>query len=75
MIMLAVVDLWNDNGEDKIKKSVGCCSDAGDVFERGRGEDKETRAEQSQCCVVLAGGLEEKVIAVCEEAAAQCVLV
>lgn len=41
----------------------------------GRGEDEEKRGEQSQCCVVLTGGLEEKVIAVCEEAAAQCVLV
>lgn len=56
----------------KIKKnSVGCRSDAGDVLEKGRGDEKS----RSQCCVVLAGELEEKVIAMCEEAAAQCVLV
>lgn len=58
-------------------KSVGCRSDAGDVFQGvgvGVGGN-ERRAAQMQCCVVLAGGLEEKVIAVCVEAAAQRVLV
>lgn len=51
MIMLAVVELWNDNGKDKKKKSVGCRSDAGDVFEKGRADDEETRAEPVLCCI------------------------
>lgn len=56
---------------EKIKLLV---SDAVDVCKK-RGRRGDRRGEESQCCVVLTGGLEEKVIAVCEEAAAQCVLV
>lgn len=56
-----------------VSVAVDVCKKRGRPGEGRRGVER--RGEDSQCCVVLTGGLEEKVIAVCVEAAAQCVLV